>query len=568
MIQTSRRSAVRGVVLGVLLLGACNGYAQDKYGTPVDLDLSASGGIFQTRLPFDVPFMFKGPATDIELILYRRVNVGKQPSASCNNDLAPRPRELAGLPPLRGAKPVPADGEWGVWRCPSGKCPQFLLPVARLQVNRYYCFQFMVARRLAEPDKPRPFVLSAIDGWMTTNLSVTNPTPTDLDPLRLGVLEAIRGVAAAENLVVLPESILGTAERFHAAFIDTLRRTLSALRDVAGIDKKLGEEARELTGRINKEWFNAPLTMDVFAKVEAQKEQQGMAGFAQAVAKARALSGAAMVTELQGMALEPGGGLTLASKTTSQQRHDARTRLETNVITPFEELRRLFVKIQNDAAFRKTLALTDAIAADAGRISQAIAEHLAVLRLTSAEIEASEDALERKETAATQLALAITLAEGVNTLGNTVGDFDTRATWYFALDVGLAVAPKLDTMFPYVGMNIYFTPVNKEAPVSTVGPLKRFAAMIGVTYATEPEKIKLSDFTEPVLAERTFLVGAGYRILDSLRVTAGGLVLREKNRNPTVDDHRLVLTPFVSLSFDWNIKDDFFDKLFEPDSDN
>jgi hypothetical protein len=139
---------------------------------------------------------------------------------------------------------------------------------------------------------------------------------------------------------------------------------------------------------------------------------------------------------------------------------------------------------------------------------------------------------------------------------SSFADFNTRSTWYLSVDIGLGFAPRLKSAFPYAGGNIYFRPVNKEAPLSLRGsPGRRFSAMVGATFSTDltkPGEIQNS------LGTRMLLVGAGYRLTDILRFGAGAVVVKALSPNPLITtDIGVQFTPFFSLSIDWDAKSTF-----------
>ena len=133
--------------------------------------------------------------------------------------------------------------------------------------------------------------------------------------------------------------------------------------------------------------------------------------------------------------------------------------------------------------------------------------------------------------------------------GTSVGDLNTRHGWYVSGDVGLAWATDLDEVFSYLGTNIYFRPVNKNAPLKGLQFFRRFSIMIGLTL----QDLKKSGQRENVIGSRMLVVGAGLRFTSSMRVTGGALVFKEPDPNPLIRDANLALSPFISLSFDWNV---------------
>jgi hypothetical protein len=134
-------------------------------------------------------------------------------------------------------------------------------------------------------------------------------------------------------------------------------------------------------------------------------------------------------------------------------------------------------------------------------------------------------------------------------LTTTVGNFDTRKSWYLSMDTGIAIAPGLNEIFPYVGTNIYFRPVNKEAPPTVF--LSRFSMLFGFTWTSNLNK---PGETQALYGDNAnIVIGAGLRATDVLRLTAGALVLKGVNPNPLIDRTRLEVTPFFSISADIDV---------------
>lgn len=149
--------------------------------------------------------------------------------------------------------------------------------------------------------------------------------------------------------------------------------------------------------------------------------------------------------------------------------------------------------------------------------------------------------------------------ENVSFVADTTGDFETRAANYISADVGLAWAPLLKEVFPYVGINIYLRPVNKEVPLKLLKSLAgydntlehRFSAMVGVS-VTSLEKEGERD---NLFGKNALLFGFGYRLTDAVRVSAGSLVFRSIDPNPVITDKKIKFSVFASISLDWNIRE-------------
>lgn len=140
---------------------------------------------------------------------------------------------------------------------------------------------------------------------------------------------------------------------------------------------------------------------------------------------------------------------------------------------------------------------------------------------------------------------------------NSFADFNTRSAWYMSVDIGVASAPTLDAVFFYVGGNVYFRPVNKDAPLSLRGGFgRRFSAMIGASIGGD--LAQSGRFENSIGGNRMLLLGAGLRITDLLRAGGGFIIVKALNPNPLiVNDRSFQRTPFFGLSIDWDARTTF-----------
>ena len=131
---------------------------------------------------------------------------------------------------------------------------------------------------------------------------------------------------------------------------------------------------------------------------------------------------------------------------------------------------------------------------------------------------------------------------------STTGAASTHRNSYLAVDAGVLYATQIGTVTPYVGANIYFRPVNKEASLARRGGFwRRFSGTIGVT-ATEPGRD--GDDRLALFGSQALVLGVGYRLTQTVRVGGGGFVFRTPDPNPLIDDTRAVWVPYFSFSFD------------------
>jgi hypothetical protein len=145
--------------------------------------------------------------------------------------------------------------------------------------------------------------------------------------------------------------------------------------------------------------------------------------------------------------------------------------------------------------------------------------------------------------------------------GSSVLTFESRARSMVSADVGLAAVYGIGAV-PYFGVNFYFEPVNKAIPLRFHGTAgDRFSLTLGIT----AQSITRSGEREDLFGSFGLLVGAGFRFADPLRVSVGGVALREVPDIPLDTRRPLRFSPYVSLSLDWDVRSTlgkFADKLF------
>jgi hypothetical protein len=126
----------------------------------------------------------------------------------------------------------------------------------------------------------------------------------------------------------------------------------------------------------------------------------------------------------------------------------------------------------------------------------------------------------------------------------------TRANLYIGLDLGVLYTFDLERGALYFGANVYFGPVNKSASLRERGGLKRRVSItVGITVTDlgleDDERI------QPLLGSRSNLVlGVGYRLAKSMRVSGGAVLFLKDDPNPLVTQTSLTATPYAAFSFD------------------
>ncbi len=141
---------------------------------------------------------------------------------------------------------------------------------------------------------------------------------------------------------------------------------------------------------------------------------------------------------------------------------------------------------------------------------------------------------------------------------STLGNFTTAQKNYISLDAGLTWAVELEEVVPYAGTNIYFRPVNRNAPLRSLGNFRqtfsrRFALTLGLTASSIADQGGASGTQQDLFGNQSLLLGAGIRVTDAMRLGAGAIVFKQDDPNPLVDESRLNTSYYLSLSFDIDV---------------
>ena len=152
-------------------------------------------------------------------------------------------------------------------------------------------------------------------------------------------------------------------------------------------------------------------------------------------------------------------------------------------------------------------------------------------------------------------AIAQTLYSDATLSGGSVnGAFVTRSNSYVSADLGIAVLPGINKLTPYIGTNIYFRPINFDAPLTWSGPdflAKRFSLVIGVSVTSVARTNVRADLLS---SNFNIVTGMGFRIVDWIHLGVGGLWYNKLADNPLNTNQEITGTPYVSLTFDLRIK--------------
>jgi hypothetical protein len=157
--------------------------------------------------------------------------------------------------------------------------------------------------------------------------------------------------------------------------------------------------------------------------------------------------------------------------------------------------------------------------------------------------------------------IATNIYENMVVIGSSFNpDFKTRANTHISADLGVAVIPSLAKMTPYLGTNIYFRPVNRNEKLtwawSNMG--KRVSLMLGLTIGSLAKPSYRADL---FAGSFNLITGVGLRVASFVRINGGAVWYSKVNPNPLISNNTFTGKPFVSLSFDLDVKT-VFNRLF------
>ncbi|HMJ70265.1 MAG TPA: hypothetical protein VK508_15280 [Cyclobacteriaceae bacterium] len=139
-------------------------------------------------------------------------------------------------------------------------------------------------------------------------------------------------------------------------------------------------------------------------------------------------------------------------------------------------------------------------------------------------------------------------------------DIVSEKTPYISLDVGVLYVPAINGLASYSGANIYFKPVDKQAPLSNFKGIdrwlmKRLCVLVGTTtgFAKFENKRVESLITGSANNNFNILTGAGYRLNNVFKVNAGAFWYKVKSENPLIESRSIGGSFFFSLSADVDV---------------
>jgi hypothetical protein len=143
--------------------------------------------------------------------------------------------------------------------------------------------------------------------------------------------------------------------------------------------------------------------------------------------------------------------------------------------------------------------------------------------------------------------------------GTTITDAKTNSNVYIAMDAGILYGFRIGVATPYIGANIYFRPVNKDASFADAdSPGRRLSLTFGITTQSIEEdqgSVAAADKTrfDLVTGNKSLVLGLGARVTRTLRLSGGVLAFKERDPNPLIAKRSVAVVPYMSFSLDIDI---------------
>ena len=537
--------------------------SEPPYAT-VNVDLN--GRAITQVLPFDVPFLLEGTVdrnVTAVMIEYREW-CDKNAGIFHRN-----PEDCSTFPPSTwsgGGVPM----TWEPFGTPSGEPQTFRVRMPALDAQRYFHFRFTVTRRL--PD-------SRVEGFRKTAAQLLSNA---FDAERTGTLTANRARDLRRSLGLALKSLLRGDEIVSSSTLfapDADFRTFDEeFRDVlvpikspqAGRDAsrrnherriaELSEALYELQANVALQRFvdsarafapeEGTALADAFATAEAQlslltmtaeerdRIARGRARRADDSPEPTALSDSSAVAAFAARYEETRTQLAdlrdfLRALLAEDARYAPYTKklLDQNRVSAADLASSRAFVVPNDNSLSNAAAFADAAAGNLIALARQLASRARAI-----------------DAAASRIELVAQSAAVIE--ATTTGQYSTIRNSYVSADAGVSYGWELGEVVPYVAVNIYFRPVNKNAPLAQRGGLgRRFALSFGLAR----KDIHDSRSREGLFGKESPLFGFGFRATQSIRVGVGGILLKQYDPNPLISEKRLVVTPYASMSFDVDV---------------
>jgi hypothetical protein len=545
----------------------------DDPGFPeVTADLGARS--FRQVLPFDVPFQITGTApegvTKIEVQYAeskKKIDapVVTPPAGSLEEQCATRGRKAAEAAPGVPWQPVPPAVWERVGLVDTGETTTFRVTMPALDALRYYAFRFdfQIDTTEKQAEAFRQKAEPVLDEGMK-QVQSGNLTPDQRRALRLNLIKALKQVVA-EGDIIAPGTLFDPCtdddvvreeflQSFQAVMNQQRFREIS-LGGIGGLQDDLRQNLEAVRSSQALDDLLASLQQRAAAEPAIANLLQGSNSPALELITMDASQVTALATGVAPQGGSRAGDLLTTWSPSAVDGFASNYQDTLNRLTVLESWLADLVGSSSPNASVVASLSDEQLEALRGLIQPGGAVEQARQAADSLQSETGliRDGLTARQTAVHDLAQRFEeqVLQDVTVDASTTGNGNTFQNYYISADLGFVYMPDIAEAVPYVGTNIYFRPVNKNAPLSQRGGFgRRFAVTVGLTLdGIADDEMTRKDFS----GNQSLVVGAGLRVTESIRLGFGALVFVKKDPNLLVNDETTGVTPYVSVSFDWNV---------------
>ena len=578
--MTKRSGLVYALWVATLLAGAGALHAQC---TPPagdtgfnDVTFTPNGGTFSTVLPFDVPVRICAEVPD--------------GTTRATVKYAATDRRLGPIDVDPNTCEIRTPGiQWGpeFARVPTGTTVRWV--IGRLEAERYYVFCFGFEKKATDEEIAafRQSAAKVLDDALTQSTTGTL-TADQTQAICKGLRDQLLQVTGATK-VLTPGTIFDCDADKVAAFATEVTRgplqaQLRAQVILVGRPTDDPNFAVPSLGQRQNDLQSILAALQADASVAKLIDAIAQQGALDAAVSARAQSICPGCPTLLGPGATPAARLALGEDAASTPGAPLSVQSPASQASAMSQVYAATAKNLNDLANLIRWALSpDAPPGIAAALNDADRAALEALVATPGPLAAAAGKTNTLASLTQNLATQLTARQqGIQALANelsiaaaslqladasTLGNFVTNQKNYISLDAGLTWAPELEEVVPYMGTNIYFRPVNRNAPLRTLGNFRqtfsrRFSLTLGLTLSSIADNNTAGGTQDDLFGNQSLMLGGGLRVTDSMRVGAGAIIFKQDDPSPLINEQKLNTSYYLAFSFDIDVVS-LFSKSFQ-----
>jgi hypothetical protein len=541
-------------------------------------EVNLGSGAIPGPLPFDEPFFLGGPASEnlleVRLWVERERDLSKENCPSVRTArvstasevqrssrvTTPADLRVAARDSARRGRPIPLPmaSTWSRARLDS--LTRFELKAGPLSPNRDYTFCFHLLRRPTSADSAAFRTLAAknIGAALARRAAARIDSLPEVDTLQKALIDAL---PRADTVVFLDsvsvfQNPVGETESRRLIRLNRLVDVASAYLQWSKNHRRFlaSDSARVAAARDSLEALTSDTTLVRLAALALDRIPVEL----DTTRLMRAAILAPRIAQLRGTDLDAvaRGAHPLDGSPVPGAISDREQIATSSTLTPFVENLSRTLSVLRDlgaltALIRERRSMSAGEEAALARLATRIEHAGLMVRAEMNSVLNLSASLDQRNAQVQELASSVGSLDFARiALRSTTSDtYKARANMYISLDAGLLRASEVDQMVPYLGVNLYLRPVNKNAPLGWCPCLgRRLSLTMGITTSSIADKDRIDD----TFKGHSIFTGVGARLTDYWRVS-GGLLLLRTYRDEAPVDLRFGAVPSLATSLDIDV---------------